>query len=682
MKIKSYLFLIIVLAAPIATLSQSLNKAGHIILPQVELEYTVSMVNNAFEIDFQQKKFKGNALFESANGFLSVDGNYENGVSQVYGYVKNGTEVFHKKYNQTINIKLSDNKNYAAFYNRGVVVVLNLISFEEQSLVGSTLFVVHNNGSISYVNTVNNTMHSGGLIDSSKSLLVNVIQHNNTPFFITKNKVYAIVNNTIKEVYSSVNSIFDFKISNNTFYISQKETNKTEYNFTLIATTNFVESQTIQSVKCSRVVSLNKKHNSTLPEKFSVLDNESILNPLDFTNDSSYQAIGNSYNEIQEYSPGDTYLHPGVDLFGTHLQNVQSVKKGYVKAVLTTSGDYHWRVAIANKNTSDSSQGYLYAHLDELLIPITVGDSVEEGEIIGQLVDFPVTGFVHCHFARVVDAGAQWTGSWWTFDNPLYYMENFKDTTAPVFEEAIPGMKFGFKNENTEEYFKDNIIYGYVDFVSKVYDQINTFWKVDVHETGFEVYKKVKPDSILIARTSFDFNMFNDTYFSGPYIQNIISTMYARDASCMSTGNYNEREFYHILTNSNGNDTITSLDENESFNSQLYTNGEYVLKVWAVDAAGNRSIDSMNFFIDNFVGINSDKKAEFSVYPNPANDFVKIKNNSGKATHATLYDLTGRALQEIYIDENTAKINVQEYPEGLYLLKFDNAILLKLGIRN
>lgn len=682
MKIKFHLFLIIVLAAPSATFSQSLNKAGHILLPQTKLDYTVSMVNNVFEIDFQQKKFIGNAMFESANGFISVDGNYENGVSQIYGYAKNGTELFHKKYNQTINIKLSDNKNFAAFYNRGVVVVLNLISFEEQNITASTLFVVHNDGSISYVNTDDNTLHSEGLIGNSTSLVVDVIQHHNTPYFIAKNKIYAIVNNTIEEVYSSVNSIFDFKISNNTFYISQKETNKTEYNFTLIATTNFVESQTIQTVKYPRVVNLNKKHPSNLPEKFSVLDNESILNPMDFASDSSYQAIGNSYNEIQEYSPGDTYLHPGVDLFGTHLQNVQSVKKGFVKAVLTTSGDYHWRVAIANKNTSASSQGYLYAHLDELLIPVTVGDSVEEGEVIGQLVDFPVTGFVHCHFARIVDAGAQWFGSWWTFDNPLYYMENFKDTTAPVFEDAIPGMKVGFRVMNTNFYFWGNTISDEVDIVSKVYDQINTFWKVDMHETGYEIYKKSRPDSMLVSRTSFNFNMFNDTYFSGPYIQDIISTMYARDSTCMSTGNYGQREFYHILTNSNGNDTITALDSTENFNTLNYQNGEYIIKIWAIDAAGNRSEDSMNFFIDNIVGINSDKKSDFSVYPNPSNDFVYIKNISGKPTQAKLCDLTGRVLQEINVDGLYTNVDVQQYPNGLYLLKFENGTLLKLGIRN
>lgn len=667
---------------PIAIFSQSLNKAGHIILPLAKLEYNVSMVNNAFEIEYQHKKFKGNAFFETANGFLSVDGNYENGVSHVYVYGKNGEHLFDKKYAQTINIKLSDDKTYAAFYNRGIVQVLNLISFEEQLFTASAVFVVHNNGNISYVNTIDNTMHSEGIIGSANSLLINVIQKNNIPYFIGKNTIYSIINNKIKEEYSAVNSIFDVEILENTFYISQKETNKTEYNFRLIGTSNFVNNKVIQNVKYPRVIALNKNRTTTLPKKFSMLDNESILNPLDFTSDSSYQAIGNSYNEIQEYSPGDTYLHPGVDLFGTHLQNVQSVKKGYVKAVLTTSGDFHWRVAIANHNTSDSCQGYLYAHLDESLIPVTVGDSVEEGEVIGQLVDFPVTGFVHCHFARIVDEGALWNGAWWTFDNPMYYMENFKDTTAPVFEDVIPSMRVGFRNEFTQVYFTDSIISGSVDIISKVYDQMNTFWKVDIHETGFEVYKKSDPDSIIRSLVSFNFNMFNDTYFDGPYIQTIISTMYARDSSCMSTGNYGEREFYHVLTNSTGDDTVHLAEQSNSFHTVLYPNGVYVVRVWAVDAAGNRSIDSMDFSIDNFVGLNADKKSEFLVYPNPANNIVYIKNYAGQATHAKLCDLTGRILQEISIDGLYTNINVQQYPDGLYLLKFEDSTIQKLRIKN
>ena len=174
--------------------------------------------------------------------------------------------------------------------------------------------------------------------------------------------------------------------------------------------------------------------------------------------------------------------------------------------------------------------------------------------------------------------------------------------------------------------------------------------------------------------------MFNDTYFSGPYIQDIINTMYARDATCMSTGNYNDRIFYHVLTNSNGDDTITLSDESENFNTKLYVDGEYRLTVWAEDAAGNRTVDSMNIFIINDLGINTEKQSAFSIFPNPASDVITIKNNSGIPTQAKLYDLTGRALQNIAIENNTTRINIQSYPNGLYFLKLNNSEVLKLII--
>lgn len=660
------------MALPLFGFTQKLNKAGHIILPTKQIEYSVHMQNNTFEINFQNKSFKGNTLFEISNGYLTVDGNYENGVSQLYIYNTKGAELFHKKYNQTINIALSENKSFAAFYNSGNVHVLNLSSKEEQVYKASPLFVVHNNGSISFVNTADNTMHTAGVSSTASTLITKVIQQNNIPYFIGKHKIYSIVNNEIKEIYQSTKSIFDVEILRDTFYISEKETETSAYLFKLKSTKDFNEFVEKETISYPRIISEQKKSIDQKSNKTSILDNETISNPLDFVSDSSYQAIGNSYNEIQEYSPGDTYLHPGVDLFGDYLQNVHSVKSGYVKAVLTTSGAYHWRVAIANQNTTDSSQGYLYAHLEENLIPVTVGDTVAEGEVIGQLVDFPVTGFVHCHFARIVDAGLQWSGSWWTFDNPLVYMENFRDTTAPVFEEVIVGSKFGFRNILNKEYISSSSVTGKVDIVSKVYDQMNTFWKVDVHKTGYSILKKGTTDSVVYSTNAFNFNMFNDTYFSGPYIQDIINTMYARDASCMSTGNYNERTFYHILSNSDGDDSITGIDSTLYFDSEMYPNGEYKLKVWAEDAAGNRTVDSMDFFIDNFVGINSNKNSAFSIYPNPAKEMVYIKNNSGKPSKLKLYNFAGIELQEIEMKEMNTIINLQGYPAGMYFLKLNS----------
>jgi hypothetical protein len=88
----------------------------------------------------------------------------------------------------------------------------------------------------------------------------------------------------------------------------------------------------------------------------------------------------------------------------------------------------------------------------------------------------------------------------------------------------------------------------------------------------------------------------------------------------------------------------------------------------------------MNIFIINDLGINTEKQSAFSIFPNPASDVITIKNYSGIPTQATLYDLTGRVLQEISIDGLYTNINVLNYPKGLYLLKFDNAEMVKLII--
>ena len=88
----------------------------------------------------------------------------------------------------------------------------------------------------------------------------------------------------------------------------------------------------------------------------------------------------------------------------------------------------------------------------------------------------------------------------------------------------------------------------------------------------------------------------------------------------------------------------------------------------------------MNFWIYNDLGINTEKQSAFSIFPNPASDVVTIKNNFGKPTHATLYDLTGRVLQNITIENNNTSINVQNYPNGIYFLKFEDSEVFKLII--
>ena len=89
----------------------------------------------------------------------------------------------------------------------------------------------------------------------------------------------------------------------------------------------------------------------------------------------SAQPIGNGWGEYQDYG-GSPYLHPGIDVMGYPGQPVYAVAPGYVKAVLTTYEDLHWRVAVGETSGPDECDGWLYAHLERFSITVQVGDWV------------------------------------------------------------------------------------------------------------------------------------------------------------------------------------------------------------------------------------------------------------------------------------------------------------------
>ncbi|MDH4242084.1 MAG: hypothetical protein OEW48_21185, partial [Phycisphaerae bacterium] len=97
----------------------------------------------------------------------------------------------------------------------------------------------------------------------------------------------------------------------------------------------------------------------------------------------SLQPLGNNWGEYQDYG-GWPYMHPGIDVMGITIERpVYAVQDGFVKAWLTTSGDWHWRLALADYETVDSVEAWLYAHIDPYQYHKDLGDTVVEGELIG-----------------------------------------------------------------------------------------------------------------------------------------------------------------------------------------------------------------------------------------------------------------------------------------------------------
>ena len=301
-------------------------------------------------------------------------------------------------------------------------------------------------------------------------------------------------------------------------------------------------------------------------------------------------ALGNSYGEFQNYG-GGSYLHPGIDILGKAGDSVFAVASGYVKAVLTTAADLHWRVAIGDSAAPAACDGYLYAHLDVETIEVASGDFVSEGQFLGRLVSWPVAQFHHLHFAKIRQSGYPWSSDWQFIYDPLHEIQDAEDQSAPEFVQLSNGTYFAFYQNNSFTYLPvGSVLSRGVDFLVSVRDKINhpTWWVAP-----YELKYRVRNDSltyppVLSVR-------FRDTLF---WDQNV-GTIYREDLVYASKGDYSDREYYMICTNTDNDPYIEATDRDSAWFTGDYPNGAYWVLVDAMDRWGNRGTESLQVVLQN-----------------------------------------------------------------------------------
>ena len=74
------------------------------------------------------------------------------------------------------------------------------------------------------------------------------------------------------------------------------------------------------------------------------------------------------------------------------------------------------------------------------------------------------------------------------------------------------------------------------------------------------------------------------------------------------------------------------------------------------------------------------KASSFSIYPNPANDYVIIINNELKIRNVAILDLTGKILKQFKIQNSESKLEVGDLEKGIYFVKAGD-IIKKLVIK-
>jgi hypothetical protein len=308
--------------------------------------------------------------------------------------------------------------------------------------------------------------------------------------------------------------------------------------------------------------------------------------PMDPPNVS--HSIGNSYGEYQNYGSGP-YFHPGIDILSPPGTPVYAVKAGYVKAVLTTSADLHWRVAIGDSAGAATCDGWLYAHLDQATIAVNVGDTVAAGQYLGNLVHWPIADFHHLHFVKIRNSGVTWNSDWQFIGNALDELSVIDDTTAPIFQPALDSALFAFcQNEEVSYFAPGEPLAGDVDIICRAGDRINSTWLVAPYKLEY----RIDGDSSIPWTTSVVFTGFLDWNHN-------VNVIYQNDGYLVSQGDYSNRIFYFNLTNTDGDGIIEASDKPRSWQTGYFHNGDYTVYARAADRYGNSTIVSMPVTVYN-----------------------------------------------------------------------------------
>lgn len=609
----------------------TLNEYGRIIHQTEHITAEYIYEDQEYYIYLDDLKLVGNVLYPLQLGYLTLVTEHENLPTWLRLYDENGTLLSYKKLPKVINLTLSQNRRFAAFFTGDFLQVLDTATADILSYDASVQFAVDNSG-IALYSDLSNCVHYRDSEYAVSGMIRTVLFQNDIPLIITKHDVYKI-DDTLQKIKSYEEEIFQAKIIENSLYLVLKKNS----NFSLHRFMHSQRSEVINEIKFER--ESNRIH-------------EPIYAPLNYGEEDYPFQIGNSYGEIQQYGT-DPYLHPGVDFLGDDFQEVYAVHDGFVKAVLTTGGAPYWRVAISNEDTSAETQGYLYAHLNDSSITVNIGDEVQAGDLLGTLYPWNYYDFTHIHFARIKDEGNFWTGAWWTVDNPLVDVINIQDSIPPVFENALGEDKFAFRTADGE-YLSPFSLQGEFDIIVKCHDLCNSDWRIDVWDISFSLHSHNSPDSTLYELFSYKYDMLLDHYFGNYYTNLALNTIYSQDAVCPSVGNYEMRDYYHIITNSDGDSLITENDEPQIFDSSQFADGMYFFKVRVRDASLNTTVDSMMIYFDNGVSAGNDlpeQEISLTNYPNPFNPSTTISfsltTEITEDTELVIYNLKGQKVRTL-----------------------------------
>jgi hypothetical protein len=202
-------------------------------------------------------------------------------------------------------------------------------------------------------------------------------------------------------------------------------------------------------------------------------------------------------------------------------------------------------------------------------------------------------------------------------------------------------------------------------------------WQQPAYTTWYTI-KKISNGQIIKPRTLG--HILNHKYPFYNYInyQPYAGVIYQRDNTLLpSSWNDINRNYYHNLTNSNGDSAITLSEKALAFDTDDFEDGDYRIIVEVYDEVGNYDIDSMDvkFKNGNPVGVENDEGKDYSFnleqnYPNPFNPSTKIIFTIPSVETTRRVVFTTLKIYDVLGNEIATLVN-EEKPAGTYEVEFE-----------
>jgi murein DD-endopeptidase MepM/ murein hydrolase activator NlpD len=405
--------------------------------------------------------------------------------------------------------------------------------------------------------------------------------------------------------------------------------------------------------------------------------------PWPFFPFDSMRTVWNHYEQHMGGDPNSSYLHQGLDLITPIGEPTYSVIDGYVKCVLTLGGASYWRIAVSPVQIPGWSDGWLSAHLIQNTIQFAPGDTVHMHDYLGDII-FWSGNWGHIHFVEIRDTGTVWLYSdneWGINFNPSLVLTPYPDVTPPDIKQVFTWSKFAFAKNQTATYLQPDSLFGEIDIIVKVVDYVGASeWQQPAYTTWYTI-KRLSNGEIIKPRTLGHILNHKYPFYDGGNYQPYAGVIYQRDNTLLpSSWMDTNRNFYHNLTNSNGDSLVELSEKALAFITANYFDGDYRIIVEVYDEAGNYDIDSMDvkFKNGNTVGTENENEKVYSFqleqnYPNPFNPTTKIKFTiPGRTEYYSVPQTVTLKVFDILGNEIATLVN-EEKPAGEYEVEFNPA---------